>query len=133
MPRSVSYTHLTLADSLAIEEIGRLVRQAFQVREGKPADIALQVGPEQGELFRLFFRQNIHDVIGKVEVIRSVDFEIFYKILIGGKMCIRDRSLQMARETYHAHPSFFIQLIVVSGILQWKYQIQIYLGKKIEK
>lgn len=75
--------------------------------------------------------------------IRFADIEGLKKLPEGWYLCaeaseedrerILEQSLQMARDTYHAHPSFFIQLIVVSGILQWKYQIQIYLGKKIEK
>lgn len=75
--------------------------------------------------------------------IRFADIEGLKKLPEGWYLCaeaseedrerILEQSLQMARDTYHAHPSFFIQLIVVSGILQWRYQIQIYLGSKIEE
>lgn len=34
----------------------------------------------------------------------------------------------IAREEYHTDPSFTVQQIVISGILQWKYQVQVYLG-----
>lgn len=33
-----------------------------------------------------------------------------------------------ARKQYGAAPSFTVQIIVVSGILQWNYEVQIYLG-----
>lgn len=36
--------------------------------------------------------------------------------------------LQIANDEHHAHPKFTVQQIVVSGILQWNYQVQIYLG-----
>ena len=29
---------------------------------------------------------------------------------------------------YHIEPGFSLQLVVISGILQWKYQFQIYAG-----
>lgn len=32
---------------------------------------------------------------------------------------------EMAKNEYNAYPQFAIQLIVLSGILQWNYQIQI--------
>lgn len=38
--------------------------------------------------------------------------------------------MQTARERYRASPAFTVQLIVVSGILQWNYQAQVYLGRK---
>lgn len=41
-----------------------------------------------------------------------------------------DELLQIAKNQYHAHPEFTLQQIVVSGILQWHYQVQVYLGKK---
>lgn len=37
--------------------------------------------------------------------------------------------LQTATEQYHITPRFILQMIVVSGIVQWKYQIQICLEK----
>lgn len=39
------------------------------------------------------------------------------------------RLTQTACEKYNVRPEFTIQQIVVSGILQWNYQAQIYLGK----
>ena len=36
--------------------------------------------------------------------------------------------LQTAKESYRADPKFTIQQIVVSGILRWNYQIQVFLG-----
>lgn len=41
---------------------------------------------------------------------------------------ILDRLIQTANEKYNVKPKFIIQQIVVSGILQWNYQAQIYLG-----
>ena len=41
---------------------------------------------------------------------------------------ILDRLIQTANEKYNVKPKFIIQQIVVSSILQWNYQIQIYLG-----
>ena len=39
-----------------------------------------------------------------------------------------DQLMRTAREEYHVNPAFSVQQIVVSGILQWNYQIQIYIG-----
>lgn len=36
--------------------------------------------------------------------------------------------LRIANEEYHTQPKFTIQQIVVSGILQWNYQAQVFLG-----
>ncbi len=36
--------------------------------------------------------------------------------------------LQTAKQKYHVEPRFTIQQIVVSGILQWNYQVQVFLG-----
>lgn len=36
--------------------------------------------------------------------------------------------LRIAKEEYHIQPKFTIQQIVVSGILQWNYQAQVFLG-----
>lgn len=41
---------------------------------------------------------------------------------------ILDQLIQTAKEKYSVKPKFTIQQIVVSGILQWNYQTQIYLG-----
>lgn len=70
--------------------------------------------------------------------IRHADIEGL-KILPGGKyLCsycteenrkiILDKLIQTANEKYNIKPKFTIQQIVVSGILQWNYQAQIYLG-----
>lgn len=39
-----------------------------------------------------------------------------------------EKLLDIARTEYHASPSFSLQLVVISGILQWKYQLQVYVG-----
>ena len=39
-----------------------------------------------------------------------------------------DTLMQQARTAYGADPGFTVQLIVVSGILQWNYEGQVYLG-----
>lgn len=36
--------------------------------------------------------------------------------------------LNLAKTQYHAEPRFSLQLVVVSGILQWNYQLQVYAG-----
>lgn len=36
--------------------------------------------------------------------------------------------LQIANDEHHTQPGFTVQQIVVSGILQWNYQVQVYLG-----
>lgn len=36
--------------------------------------------------------------------------------------------LERAKNEYNAHSDFTIQIIVLSGILQWNYQVQIYIG-----
>ena len=38
--------------------------------------------------------------------------------------------LRLAREEYGEEPSFTVQLIVVSGILQWNYEVQVYVGEQ---
>lgn len=42
---------------------------------------------------------------------------------------ILEKLTRTARTKYHTDPAFTVQLIVVSGILQWDYEIQIYIGK----
>lgn len=37
--------------------------------------------------------------------------------------------LKLAKDEYHTQPFFSVQQIAVSGILQWNYQLQVYLGK----
>lgn len=34
-----------------------------------------------------------------------------------------------AREKYSAEPTEAVQLIVITGILKWNYQLQVYLGE----
>lgn len=36
--------------------------------------------------------------------------------------------IQIANDVYHAQPHFTVQQVLVCGILQWDYQIQVYLG-----
>lgn len=37
--------------------------------------------------------------------------------------------INVAKDEYHTQPEFTIQQIIVSGILQWNYQAQVYLGQ----
>lgn len=39
--------------------------------------------------------------------------------------------MQMANDAHHTQPEFTLQQIVVSGILQWNYQAQVYWGQSI--
>lgn len=39
----------------------------------------------------------------------------------------------IAKEKYLVRPQYVIELIVLSGILHWDYQIQIYICDNIEK
>lgn len=39
-----------------------------------------------------------------------------------------ERMLGIVRAEYHVDPEFSLQLVVISGILQWKYQLQVYTG-----
>lgn len=39
-----------------------------------------------------------------------------------------EKLLDIAKEEYHVDPDFSLQLVVISGILQWKYQLQVYTG-----
>lgn len=45
---------------------------------------------------------------------------------------VREQTLQellrLAQAQYGAHPTFTVQLIVVSGILHWNYEVQVYVG-----
>lgn len=45
---------------------------------------------------------------------------------------VRSDLIKRATEQYGADPKFTVQLIIVSGILQWNYQIQIYIGGESE-
>ena len=51
---------------------------------------------------------------------------------LGARLCYAggdvDGLMRTARQAYGAEPEFTVQLIVVSGILQWNYQAQVYLG-----
>ncbi len=40
---------------------------------------------------------------------------------------VRDRLLNIAKEQYHITPKFVLEMINLTGILKWNYQIQIYL------
>lgn len=40
--------------------------------------------------------------------------------------------LRIAEKEYNVVPKFIVEQIIVSGILQWKYQIQIYIGEAFE-
>ena len=40
---------------------------------------------------------------------------------------IKEQLCETAKKEYHSEPEFIIQLIVLSGILQWNYQAQIYI------
>ena len=37
--------------------------------------------------------------------------------------------IHMAQTKYDVDPTFTVQLIVVSGILQWKYEVQVYIDR----
>lgn len=37
--------------------------------------------------------------------------------------------LRLAEKEYHVTPPFTVQQIIISGILQWKYQVQVYIGE----
>ena len=75
------------------------------------------------------------------ECIRYVDINGL-KILPKGKyLCancteenreqILHELLHMAQKNYGVEPKFTVQLIVISGILQWNYEVQIYVDNKI--
>lgn len=40
----------------------------------------------------------------------------------------RDRLLDAVEAKSHTRPAFSLQIVVISGILQWKYQLQVYAG-----
>ena len=35
--------------------------------------------------------------------------------------------MHIAREEYKTEPPFYVQLIIITGILQWNYEIQVYI------
>ena len=41
---------------------------------------------------------------------------------------ILEELMHTARTKYNADPAFTVQMIVVSGILHWNYEIQVYIG-----
>lgn len=38
--------------------------------------------------------------------------------------------MRIAQAKYGVEPAFTVQLIVISGILHWNYEVQIYIGKE---
>lgn len=46
------------------------------------------------------------------------------------RACKVNELLRIANDEHQTQPSFTIQQIVVSGILQWNYQVQVYLGQR---
>lgn len=44
----------------------------------------------------------------------------------GNKPCAR---LELARTAYGAEPAFTVQSIIVSGILRWEYEVQVWSGR----
>ncbi len=41
-----------------------------------------------------------------------------------------DELMRLAREQYHVEPAFTVQIVIVTGILQWSYQLQILLWER---
>lgn len=41
--------------------------------------------------------------------------------------------MRLAVNTYHIEPTFTVQQIVISGILQWTYQIQVHIGRQTDR
>jgi hypothetical protein len=39
-----------------------------------------------------------------------------------------EKLMDIAKTEYHVRPSFSLQFVVISGILQWKYQLQFCIG-----
>ena len=39
-----------------------------------------------------------------------------------------EKLMDIAKTEYHVSPSFSLQFVVISGILQWKYQLQVCIG-----
>lgn len=46
----------------------------------------------------------------------------------GGQGANLQELLRLAQAQYGAQPTFTVQLIVVSGILHWNYEVQVYVG-----
>ncbi len=43
-----------------------------------------------------------------------------------------DQLLHLVKTEYHVDPGFSLQFVVISGILQWKYQLQVYTGESLK-
>ena len=41
----------------------------------------------------------------------------------------REKLISIAKNEYLIEPKFIVEIIVLTGILKWDYQIQIYIGK----
>lgn len=46
---------------------------------------------------------------------------------------VRRQLVETAEKEHHRHPEFILELVVITGVLQWNYQIQIYLGPPCKK
>ena len=64
--------HVTLANALVSQEVGRLVRPILYVREGEDVLLALGVGPHHGRAVRVVNGNVIHHVVGPVKVLGVV-------------------------------------------------------------
>ena len=40
--------------------------------------------------------------------------------------------MDIIKQKYGKNPEFIVQMVVITGILQWNYQIQIFLGEVAE-
>ena len=38
--------------------------------------------------------------------------------------------IEIAKNKYHIVPEFTLQLVIVSGILQWNYQVQVFISNQ---
>ncbi len=55
--------------------------------------------------------------------------QLFCSDCTGDEMAERTRQvIAIAEEKYNAKPSFHVHQVVVSGILQWHYQVQVFVG-----
>lgn len=102
-----------------------------------------KIEPSQKEQFAFEDLAGIYTEIGCSRLfavcIRYVDI-VGLKILPEGnylcancteenRTCKLNELLQIAEDEHHARPEFTVQQIVVSGILQWNYEAQVYLGQ----
>lgn len=70
--------------------------------------------------------------------IRYADVEEIKRLPKGNYLCADcteenrasklDEFMQIANEDHGFQPNFTVQQVIVSGILQWNYQAQVYLG-----